>query len=108
MTQYSITINRKGTIMSLQVVDADPNRFPVKNLKGNHFSRLLGTDCRKDLSYMLQETAKTRQPGSFRTFLPPKGANEGPTLEWTILPKASTLLNIFFPTRYLLVGKEVA
>jgi hypothetical protein len=108
MTQYSLTINKKGTIMSLQVVDADPNRFPVRNLKGNHFSRLLGSDCRKDLSYMLRETDKTRKPSSFRTFLPPKGSNEGPLLEWTILPKSATLLNIFFPARYVLVGKEVA
>lgn len=108
MTQYSLTINKKGTIMSLQVIDADPKRFPVRNLKGNHFSRLLGTDCRKYLSNILREATQSRETRSFRTFLPPKGANEGPLLEWTIQPKSGTLLSIFSSQKYLLVGKEVA
>ena len=108
MTQYSIVINRKGTIMSLQVENADPSRFPVKNLKGNHFSRLLGTDCRKDLGNMLRLTDKTGASCNFKTFLPPKGAHEGPFMEWTIQARSPTLLDLFLPVRYQLVGREIA
>ena len=103
MTQYSILLNKKGTIVSFKVVDADPKRFPSKNLKGKHFSRLIGLDCKEDLHFIIEETTKTRKPGTFRTFSPPRGFCEGPVVEWTIQPKAGWLLA---PTRYLLVGKE--
>jgi hypothetical protein len=106
MTQFSIVVNRKGTILSYEAINADPRRFSVKNLRGSHFSRLIGTDCKKDLRNILQETSKTRKPTSFQTFFLPKGSFEGPVIEWTIQPKSGNLLDVLLPERYLLVGKE--
>jgi hypothetical protein len=103
MTQYSILLNKKGMILSFEVIDADPQKLPSKNLKGRHFSRLIGLDCKEDLRSLIKETTKTRIPGTFRTFSPPKGFCEGPVVEWTIQPKVGWL---FVPTRYLVVGKE--
>ena len=73
MTQYSILLNKNGTILSFKFVDADAQKLPTKNLKGRHFSRLIGLDCKEDLRFLMQETTKTRKPGTFRTFSPPKG-----------------------------------
>jgi hypothetical protein len=106
MTQFSIIVNKKGTILSYKAIDADPRKFPVKNLRGSHFSRLIGTDCKKDLRSIMQETSKTRKPSFFQTFFLPKGSFEGPVIEWTIQPKAGSLLDALFPERYLLLGKE--
>ena len=106
MTQFSIVVNKKGTILSYEALNADPKRFPVKNLRGSHFSRLIGIDCKKDLRNILLETSKTRKPASFQTFFCPKGANEGPVVEWTIQPKSGNLLADLLSERYLLVGRE--
>lgn len=102
MTQYSILLSKKGTIVSLKVESADPKRFPVRNLRGKHFSRLVGLDCRKDIYDLIQHISKTQQPASFRTFFAPRGAFEGPVVEWTIQPKTGWF---FGPTRYILSGK---
>jgi hypothetical protein len=102
MTQYSILLSKKGTIVSFKAVNADPKKFPVKNLKGRHFSRLIGLDCKKDLRFIIQETSKTHKPASFRTFFAARGSSEGPVVEWTIQAKSGWLLA---PTRYLLLGK---
>ncbi len=103
MTQYSVLLNKKGTIVSCKVVDADSQKLPVKNLKGRHFSRLIGLDCKVDLRFIIDETSKTGKPSTFRTFSPPRGFAEGPVVEWTIQPKSGWFLA---PTRYLLVGRE--
>jgi len=103
MIQYSVLLNKKGTIVAFKVVDADPRKLPIKNLKGRHFSRMIGLDCKDDLRFLIEETAKTRQPGTFRTFSPPVGFVEGPVVEWTIRQKTGWMLQ---PTRYLLVGRE--
>lgn len=105
MTQYSILLNKKGTIISFKVVDADPKRFPTKNLRGKHFSRLIGRDCRKDIYDIIQQISKTQEPASFRTFFAPRQYSEGPIVDWTIQSKSGWL---FAPTRYILVGKEPA
>jgi len=102
MTQYSILISKKGTIVSLKVENADLKRFPVKNLKGKHFSRLVGLDCRKDIYDLIQHISKTHQPANFRTFFAARGSQQGPVVEWTIQPKVSWF---FAPTRYILSGK---
>ncbi len=47
--------SNKGIIVSLKAVNADPEKFPVKNLKGRHFIRLVGLDCRKDLCDIIQD-----------------------------------------------------
>jgi hypothetical protein len=103
MTQYSILLSKTGTIVSLKIVDADPERFPVKNLRGKHFSRLIGLDCRKDIYDIIQRISRTNEPTSFKTFFASRGSSEGPVVEWTIQPKSGWLLA---PTRYLLLGKE--
>ena len=103
MTRYSLVLNKKGTILSFKVVDAEPERFPVKDMTGRHFSRLIGEDCRKDLRYILQEISRTRQAGSFQTFFSPRGMHAGPVVEWTIEPKAG---NIFSAARFVLIGKD--
>ena len=105
MTQYTILLSKKGTMVSLKVVNADPDRVPVKSLKGKHFSRLVGQDCRKDIYDMIQQISTTHQSASFRTFFVPKGSSKGPVVEveWTMQPKSGWLLA---PTRYLLLGKE--
>lgn len=103
MTQYSILLSKTGTIISIKIVNADPQRFPVKNLRGKHFSRLIGLDCRKDIYDIIQQVSRTNEPASFKTFLASGASSEGPVLEWTIQPKSGWLLA---PTRYLLVGKE--
>lgn len=103
MAQYSLLISKKGTILSITAMNVDPKRFPVQKLTGRHFSRLIGTDCKKDLQNIIQEISKTRKPGNFRTFLASRGSHEGPVVEWTIQPKTG---NILLPTRYMLVGKD--
>jgi hypothetical protein len=103
MAQFSILLNKKGTILSFNVTDADPKRFPIKKLTGRHFSQLIGVDCKKDLRHIMRETSKTRKPGNFRTFLAARGSQEGPVVEWTIMPKAGYVL---LPARYLLIGKD--
>jgi hypothetical protein len=103
MAQYSLLLNKKGTILSISAINVDPKRFPVQKMTGRHFSRLIGSDCKKDLRHIMQETLKTRQPGSFRTFLAARGAQDGLVLEWTIQPKSGS---IFFPARYVLVGRD--
>jgi hypothetical protein len=103
MAQYSLLINKKGTILSITAMNVDPKKFPVRKLMGRHFSHLIGTDCKKDLRYIMQEISKTRQAGCFGTFSPASGDREGPVLEWTIQPKFG---NILMPVRYLLIGKE--
>ncbi len=103
MTQYSILLNKKGTILSCSVTDADESRFPVKKkLTGRHFSYLIGMDCKKDLRSIIQETTKSRKPSNFKTFFSPQGSHEGPLVEWTMIPKSTSIL---LPTRYLLIGK---
>jgi len=77
MTRYSLVVNKRGTILSFKVVDADPKLFPVKDMTGRHFSRLIGDDCRKDLGHILHEISRTRQAGSFRTFFSPRGSHAG-------------------------------
>jgi hypothetical protein len=104
MAQFSILLNKKGTILSFNVMDADPKRFPIKKLTGRHFSLLVGVDCKKDLRHIMKQTSKTRKPSSFRTFLAAaRGAQEGPIVEWTLLPKSGYVL---LPSRYLLIGKD--
>ena len=103
MTQYSILLSKTGTIVSLKIVNADPKKLPVKNLKGRHFSRLIGMDCRKDIYDMIQQITRTNEPASFKTFSAARGNAEGPVVEWTMQPKSGWLLA---PTRYLLIGKE--
>ena len=103
MAQYSLLLNKKGTILSITAINVDPKRFPVQKMTGRHFSRLIGTDCKKDLRNIIQEISKTRKPGSFKTFLASRGASEGLVLEWTIQPKSSFML---LPARYLLVGRD--
>ena len=102
MTQYSILLSKKGTIVSLKVDNADPKKFPVRNLKGKHFSRLIGLDCRKDIYDLIQHITRPQEPANFRTFFPARGSSEGPVVEWTIQPKVSWF---FAPTRYILSGK---
>lgn len=108
MTQYSILVNKKGTILSFKVADADPSRFPVKNLIGKHFSRLIGTNCKKDLHRIMQEASKTSKPGNFTTFLPARGTSSGPVVEWTVQPKSGNILDMLLPARYLLIGRATA
>jgi hypothetical protein len=103
MAQYSLLLNKKGTILSITAMNVDPKRFPVQKLTGRHFSRLVGMDCKKDLRNIMEEASKTRKPGNFRTFLPPMGSREGLVLEWTIQPKAGYIL---LPARYLLIGRD--
>lgn len=103
MTRYSLILNKKGTILSFKAVDVDPERFPVKDLTGRHFSRLIGEDCRRDLRHILQQILRTRQAGSFRTFFSPRGVHAGPVIEWTIQPKPG---NIFSTARFVLTGKD--
>jgi hypothetical protein len=103
MAQYSLLLNKKGTILSITAMNVDPKRFPVQKLTGRHFSRLVGSDCKKDLRNIMEETSKTRKPGNFRTFLPSIGTREGLVLEWTIQPKAGFML---LPARYLLIGRD--
>ncbi|MBN9380472.1 MAG: hypothetical protein J0H74_06890 [Chitinophagaceae bacterium] len=103
MTRYSLVLNKKGTILSFKVVDADPERFPVKDMTGLHFSWLIGENCKKDLRYILQEISRTRQTRSFRTFFSPRGNLAGPVVEWTIEPKPG---NIFSTARFVLIGKD--
>jgi hypothetical protein len=103
MARYSLIINKKGTILSFKVLDADPEKFPVKDLTGHHFSHLVGQNCKKDLGYILQEISKTRQTGNFRTFFSPKGIHAGAVVEWTVQPKPG---NIFTSTRFVLIGKD--
>jgi len=103
MTRYSLILNKKGTILSFKVMDADPEHFPVKDMTGRHFSRLIGEDCKKDLSHILQEISRTRRTGSFRTFFSPRGSYAGPVVEWTVQPKPG---NIFTTARFELVGKD--
>lgn len=103
MTRYSLVLNKKGTILSFKVMDVDPERFPVSDMTGRHFSHLMGEDCKKDLRHILQDISKTRQTGSFRTFFRPRGAHAGPVVEWTILPKPG---NIFTTARFELIGKD--
>jgi len=103
MTRYSLVLNKKGTILSFKVVDADPEQFPVKDMTGRHFSRLIGEDCRKDLRYILQEISRSRQIGSFQTFFSPRGTHTGPVVQWTVQPKPG---NIFTTTRFVLIGRD--
>lgn len=103
MTRYTIILNKKGTILSFKVVDADPDRYPVKDLTGRHFSHLVGDDCRRDLRCIFQEVSQTRLPFSFKTLFAPKGKHEGPVVEWTVQPKS---ISVFTRTRYLLIGKD--
>jgi hypothetical protein len=103
MTRYSLVLNKRGTILSFRVIDAEPEKFPVKDMTGRHFSRLIGEDCRKDLRYILQQISKTRQMGSFQTFFSPQGMHAGPVVEWTIEPKAGS---IFSAARFVLTGKD--
>src|SRR6187402_2712461 len=101
MTRYSLVLNKKGTILSFKVIDADPERFPVRNVTGHHFSRLIGEDCKKDLRHILQEITRTRQTRSFRTFFRPRGAHSGPVVEWTIQPRRGRFFSL---PRFELVG----
>jgi len=103
MTRYSLVVNKRGTILSFKVVDADPKLFPVKDMTGRHFSRLIGDDCRKDLGHILHEISRTRQAGSFRTFFSPRGSHVGAVVEWTVQPKTG---NIFSTTRFEMIGKD--
>lgn len=103
MTRYSLVLNKNGTILSFKALDVDPERFPVRDLTGSHFSRLIGEDCKKDLRYILREILKTRQMGSFRTFFRPRGAHAGPVVEWTIQPHPGS---IFSTARFELIGKD--
>jgi hypothetical protein len=104
MMRYSLVLNKKGTILSFKVMDADPERFPVKDMTGRHFSRLIGEDCRKDLKYILQQISRTRQAGNFRTLFSPRGMNVGPVIEWTIQRRPGSF---FFSTaRYELIGND--
>ncbi len=103
MTRYSLVVNKKGTILSFKVVDADPELFPVKNVTGRHFSRLVGENCKKDFKYILQEISKTRRTASFWTFFSPRGSHSGPVIEWTVQPKPG---GIFTTTRFELIGKD--
>lgn len=104
MTRYALILNKKGTVLSFKVMDADPERFPVKDVTGHHFSRLIGEDCKKDLQYILKEIARTRQIGSFRTFFSPRGAHAGPVVEWTIQPRPGSFFSM--APRFELVGKD--
>ena len=103
MVRYSLVLNKKGTILSFKVMEADPEWFPVKDMTGRHFSRLIGEDCKKDLTHILQEISRSRQTGFFRTFFRPRGAHAGPVVEWTIQPKPG---NIFSTARFVLIGKD--
>jgi len=103
MTRYSLVLNKKGTILFFKVIDADPERFPVKDMTGRHFSRLVGEDCKKDLRYILREISRTREARSFRTFFSPRGTHAGPVLEWTVQPKS---VSIFSTARFVLTGKD--
>jgi hypothetical protein len=103
MTRYSIVLNKRGTILSFKVVDADPELFPVKNMTGRHFSRLIGDDCRKDLGHILDEISRTRQTGSFHTFFSPRGSHAGAVVEWTVQPKPAS---IFSTARFELIGRD--
>src|SRR5882762_9527263 len=103
MTKYTIEVNKRGTITSFEVVDADPSRYPVKDLTGRHFSHLVGDDCRRDLRYIFQEVSKTRNPATFKTLFAAKGKNAGPVVEWTVQPKS---VSVFTMSRYLLIGKD--
>src|SRR3981081_3975888 len=93
MAQYSLLLNKKGTILSITAMNVDPKRFPVQKLTGRHFSHLVGTDCKKDLRNIMEETSKTRKPGIFRTFLASRGSREGLVLEWTIQPRSGSFLS---------------
>ena len=103
MTRYTIELNKKGTITSFKVIDADPDRYPVKDLTGRHFSHLIGDDCRRDLRTIFQHITKTRQSVSFRTLFAPKGPHSGPVLEWTVRPKSVGFLGL---SRYSLIGRD--
>ncbi|HEY4060475.1 MAG TPA: hypothetical protein VGM30_01165 [Puia sp.] len=103
MTKYSIQVNSKGTILSLTVENPDPIRFPTRGLIGRNFCRLIGWDCRRDLQLILRNISRTHQPARFSTFIAPKGAAEGPVMEWTIHPKGRTLL---LASKYVLYGTE--
>jgi hypothetical protein len=103
MTRYTIELNKKGMILSFKVINADPDRFPVKNLTGRHFSYLVGDDCRRDLRSIFQQISKTRQPAVFRTLFAPKGPHSGPVVEWTVQAKS---VSIFWMSRYLLTGRD--
>jgi len=103
MTRYSLIVNKRGTILSFKVVDADPELFPVHDMTGRHFSRLIGEDCKKDLGYILHEISRTRQASSFRTFFSPRGSHAGAVVEWTVQPKPG---NIFSTARFELIGKD--
>jgi hypothetical protein len=104
MAQYSILLSKKGTILSLKVADSDAKKIPVKKLTGRHFSHLIGSDCKKDLRNIIQETSKSRKPGSFRTFFAARGSFEGPVVDWIIQPRSNNFLNILMPARYMLIG----
>ena len=103
MTRYSLVVNKRGTILSFKVLDADPELFPVKDLTGRHFSRLIGEDCKKDLGHILHEISKTRQAGNFRTFFSPRGSHAGAVVEWEVHPKPG---NIFSTARFEMIGKD--
>lgn len=53
MTRYSLVVNKRGTILSFKVVDADPELFPVRDMTGHHFSRLIGEDLRSPFPIFL-------------------------------------------------------
>ena len=105
MAQYSLLLNKKGTILSFSIKDAAPHKFRVRKLTGRHFSSLIGADCKKDLRNIIQQISKTRKPGNFTTFLSAEGAYEGPAVEWTIQAKSGNLLHHLLPSRYLLIGR---
>jgi hypothetical protein len=103
MTKYAIQVNGKGTILSVEVENPDPVRFPSRSLIGKNFSRLIGWDCKKELQMILKDISRTRQSASFSTFIAPKGSHEGPVMDWVIRPKGRTLL---LSNKYLLHGSE--
>lgn len=106
MTQYSVLVNKKGTILSFKIIDADPAKFPVKKLKGSHFSKLIGFNCKKDLQHILEEASKTQKPANFQTYIRSTAGFDGPVVEWTVRPKSGTILDVLFPARYELTGKS--
>jgi len=108
MTQYSILVNKRGTILSMEVKNADSTKLPVNKIKGRHFSRIAGFDCRKYLRLIMEQTSKSQEPTVFQTFFLVTGVAQNQIVEWTILPRtnhANHLLDKFIPTKYLLVGK---
>ena len=103
MTRYALVLNKKGTILSFKVVNADPERFPANDITGSHFSDLIGEACRKHLDDILREISRTRKPGSFHTFFSPSTSQPGPIVEWTVEPQHPRL---FTAPRFVLTGKD--